>query len=135
MSTKTIIEAGVTTPFISFDQEAPLFELRGRSSPESSIQFYLPVYELLESYPSDSSKEFTANFALEYFNTSSTKCLMDVLKRLKAIQEKGQQVKINWYYEEDDEDIMEIGEDLELVVDMPFNFIAVEEDEREGIFA
>ena len=65
------------------------------------------------------------NVQLEYFNTSSSKCILDVFKKLETLS--GTEVKVNWYYEEDDEDMLEAGEDYQAIIDLPFKMIEVEE--------
>lgn len=126
------ITATPLTPYVMLDVKQGLFEIKGRSSPEVSINFYRPIYEYLEAAQlGDIEGDFTANFALEYFNTSSTKCLLGILKRLSDFKDKGKHVVVNWYYEEDDEDVLEIGEDLSYFVDIEFNFIPVPFEEEE----
>ena len=133
--TKVVIDPTSVTPYVVIDTEEDLFEIKGRSSPEVSLNFYTPIYEYLEDYTSSSSGgDFTANFALEYFNTSSTKCLLGVLKRLANIEKLGKKVIVNWYYEEDDEDVLEIGEDLSYFVDIEFNFLPLEGDGEDEDF-
>ena len=127
-----VIDPTSVTPYVMLDTAAELFEIKGRSSPEVSINFYSPIYDYLENAQfKQSGGDFTANFALEYFNTSSTKCLLGILKRLAGFQGKGKTVIVNWYYEEDDEDVLEIGEDLSYFVDIEFNFIPIEGDEED----
>ena len=65
------------------------------------------------------------NVQLEYFNTSSSKCILDVFKKLESVT--GSEVSVKWYYEEDDEDMLEAGEDYEAIIDLPFEMIEVEE--------
>ncbi len=129
---RTVIESTRVTPFIQFDKEASLFEIKGRSNPEVAPYFYEPVFQLLENYQPERSDTLVANFSLEYFNTSSSKCILGILKRLERIRSKGQPVEINWYYEEYDEDALEIGEDMNYFVNVPFNFIPYDEDELES---
>ena len=127
-----IIDPTSVTPYVMLDTSAEIFEIKGRPSPEVSINFYNPIYDYLENAEVDSSGgDFTANFALEYFNTSSTKCLLGILKRLANFQNKGKRVVVNWYYEEDDVDVLEIGEDLSYFVDIDFNFVPVEGEEED----
>ncbi len=66
-------------------------------------------------------------FSLEYFNTSSSKCILDVFKKLEAIHKGKNEVIINWYYEEDDEDMLEAGEDYESIIRVPFKMIEIVE--------
>ena len=132
---KVVINPTKVTPYVELDPDRDVFEIRGRSSPEVSINFYNPIYEHLDNFEVENSGDFAANFALEYFNTSSTKCLLGILKRLSNIQDRGKKVIVNWYYEEDDMDVLEIGEDLSYFVDMEFNFLPLDgEGEEEEDF-
>jgi hypothetical protein len=65
------------------------------------------------------------NIKLEYFNTSSSKCILDVFKKLETVG--GTNMTINWYYEEDDEDMLEAGEDYQAIINIPFKMIEVAE--------
>ncbi len=67
------------------------------------------------------------NIQLEYFNTSSSKCILDVFKRLETIYKARNEVIINWFYEEDDEDMLEAGEDYESIINIPFKMVELEE--------
>ena len=126
---KVFIEPTRTTPLINFDPDEGLLEMKGRSSPENSIQFYQRVLDNLDEYTVSGGPELTANIAFEYFNTSSSKCLFDVFKRLSKIENSGKKITINWYYEEGDDDMMEAGEDYSDLLDLDFNFFEIEEDD------
>ncbi|NQZ78533.1 MAG: DUF1987 domain-containing protein [Ekhidna sp.] len=125
---KLFIEPTRTTPLIKFDPEEGVLEMRGRSSPENSIQFYQKVLENLEEFAEVGGPRFTANLAFEYFNTSSSKCLFDVFKRLSIIENSGKEIAINWYFEEGDDDMMEAGEDYSDLLDLEFNFFEIDDD-------
>lgn len=125
---KVFVEPTRTTPLVKFDPDEGLLEMKGRSSPENSIQFYQKVLDNLEEYGRSGGDELIANFAFEYFNTSSSKCLFDVFKRLNKLDAIGKEVTINWYYEEGDDDMMEAGEDYSDLLDLDFNFFEIEED-------
>jgi SiaC family regulatory phosphoprotein len=99
-------------------------ELKGRSIPENSLEFYKPLIDWLDEYSRGSASETNVHVQLEYFNTSSSKCLLDFFKRLESI---GSKVTIHWYYEQDDEDMLEAGEDYEAIINVPFKMIEVEE--------
>ena len=63
---------------------------------------------------------------LEYFNTSSSKCILDVFKKLENLHNKSvAEVVINWYYEEDDEDMLEAGEDYQSILKLPFKMVEI----------
>lgn len=125
---KIFLEPTKVTPLVNFDPNAGILELKGRSSPENSIQFYAKIIEGLEDYVLNGEGDFVATFAFEYFNTSSSKCLFDVFKRLSKIDASGKGLTINWYYEEDDDDMMEAGEDYSDLLGLDFNFMEIEED-------
>ena len=119
------IEGTPKTPTVNFDATTGIIEIKGRSIPENSIEFYRPLVEWLEEYSKTPQKLTTVNIQLEYFNTSSSKCILDVFKKLETIKKARNEVVINWYYEEDDEDMLEAGEDYESIIRIPFKMIEV----------
>ncbi|MGC8822968.1 MAG: DUF1987 domain-containing protein [Bacteroidales bacterium] len=120
-----IIEGTAKTPTVNFNASEGLIEIKGRSIPENSIEFYKPLVDWLDEYAKSPAPHTTVNIQLEYFNTSSSKCILDVFKKLEAIYKNKNDVKINWYYEEDDEDMLEAGEDYESIIRVPFNMIEI----------
>ena len=115
------------TPTINFDPGTGVIEVKGRSIPENSIEFYKPLIDWLDKYSEGPKELTTVNIQLEYFNTSSSKCILDVFKKLEAIKKAKNDVIINWYYEEDDEDMLEAGEDYESIIRIPFKMIEIVE--------
>jgi hypothetical protein len=111
------------TPLVHFHPNGKL-ELKGRSIPENSLEFYKPLNDWLDVYAKSPAAETSVHVQLEYFNTSSSKCLLDFFKRLEALDGK---VTVLWYYEQDDEDMLEAGEDYEAIISVPFKMIEVEE--------
>jgi hypothetical protein len=114
-----------TTPYVLLDSLNGVLTFEGRSIPENVIEFYHPIIKWIEEYslsPLDETKVF---FKLEYFNTSSSKRIFDVMKRVEGITiQTGKSVTINWYYEEDDEDIFFAGSDYKaLITKVEFNLI------------
>ena len=121
------IEGTPKTPTINFHVEKGFLEIKGRSIPENSIEFYKPLVEWLEKYAGKPKTQTQVNIQLEYFNTSSSKCILDVFKKLEAIHKNGSEIIINWYYEEDDEDMLEAGEDYQAIINVPFKMIQIAE--------
>ncbi|HCC29606.1 MAG TPA: nuclear pore complex subunit [Marinilabiliales bacterium] len=115
------------TPTVHFDNEKGKIEIKGRSIPENSIEFYKPLVDWLEAYLSKPAQLTEVNIQLEYFNTSSSKCILDVFKKLEAIYKSGNEVVINWHYEEDDEDMLEAGEDYQSIIKIPFKMVEITE--------
>jgi hypothetical protein len=121
-----VIEGTPKTPSVNFNASTGILEIKGRSIPENSIEFYKPLIEWIEKYGASPQSKTVVNIQLEYFNTSSSKCILDVFKRLEAIVNGGHDVLINWHYEEDDEDMLEAGEDYQSIIKVPFKMIEVE---------
>jgi hypothetical protein len=119
------IEGTLKTPTVKFDGKTGVVEIKGRSIPENSIEFYKPLVDWLEEYAKKPLEKTQVNVQLEYFNTSSSKCILDVFKKLEAIHKSKHNVVINWYYEEDDEDMLEAGEDYESIIRVPFKMIEI----------
>jgi len=123
-----LIEGTPKTPTIEFDAATGKLEIKGRSIPENSIEFYKPMVDWLEKYGDSPASSTEVNIQLEYFNTSSSKCILDVFKKLEHISKQGKsEVIINWYYEEDDEDMLEAGEDYQSIMHIPFKMKELEE--------
>ncbi len=112
------LEGAEDTPKIILDKKNGIFEISGRSLPEDSAEFYRPVLEWIESYSSEANSSTEFVFKLEYFNTASSKLILDVLSALEDI--KG--MKIIWYFHEDDEDMEEAGQEFSELVEIPFEF-------------
>lgn len=125
MSMETIkILATEDTPNIILDRKNNIFEFAGRSMPEDSGLFYEPIVEWFEDYSKNPNPETIITFKLIYFNTASSKLILDILSLLDAMHKKGYTVKVNWYYPEDDEDMQEAGEEFCDIIDVPFEHIA-----------
>ncbi|MBL4670229.1 MAG: DUF1987 domain-containing protein [Flavobacteriales bacterium] len=116
------IEGTLKTPTISFDEINNYLLIEGRSTLENPAKFYKPLISKLEKLEKSSSREMKIDFKLEYFNTTSSIAILDVLKRLQSLN-KDKEIVINWSYDEGDEDILEIGEDYSSILKFPFNLV------------
>ena len=121
------LEGSAKTPTVKFDNSNGVLELKGRSIPENSIEFYKPLNDWIEAYGQNPQPNTIVEVKLEYFNTSSSKCILDLFKQLEKLNAGNTEVKVNWYFEEDDEDMEEAGEDYQAIIDLPFKMIEVEE--------
>ncbi|GAB4378254.1 MAG: DUF1987 domain-containing protein [Salibacteraceae bacterium] len=120
------IEGTPKTPTVNFDAETGKLEIKGRSIPENAVEFYKPLVDWIGAYGEVAKPNTEVNIQLEYFNTSSSKCILDVFKKLESINGKTN-ITINWYYGEDDEDMLEAGEDYQAIINIPFKMIEMEE--------
>jgi hypothetical protein len=121
------IEGTAKTPTVEFNASKGILELKGRSIPENSIEFYKPLNDWVEAYGSAPQAQTMVNMKLEYFNTSSSKCILDFFKKLEGINGKNTDVTVNWHFEEDDEDMEEAGEDYGAILNLSFKMIEVDE--------
>lgn len=115
------------TPSVYFNPQKQVLDLRGKSSPENPVAFYSHIIKSLEAYISSPAKKLVVNLAYEYFNTSSSKCVFLILDKIRKIHQSGKDVVVNWYYEEDDEDMREAGEDYSTFFDYEFTYQEVPE--------
>lgn len=124
---KFSVEETEKTPQINFDHERGKLEIKGKSVPEDSFKFFEPMNNWLDEYVTSPAESTELNIALEYFNTSSAKVLLEVFKKMNQLEKNGKStITINWVYEEDDDDMLEAGQDYQRTIDVPLNFISIE---------
>jgi hypothetical protein len=119
------------TPEIILSPDENVYLIRGNSSPEDVRALYYPVTDWLRNFSTEVLKKnsFTLEnpmrftFDLRYFNSSSAKFIFDILTELKALRSSGIPVIIEWYYEEDDIDVKEAGDDISSIANIEFVFI------------
>ncbi|MBR3980398.1 MAG: DUF1987 domain-containing protein [Bacteroidales bacterium] len=121
------MEGTAKTPDLSFDANTGVFDIKGRSIPENSVEFYKPILEWIDEYTKQTQPKTIVNIHLEYFNTSSSKCILDLLKKFEIIAKNGNDIVIRWHYEEDDEDMLEAGQDYQSIIKVPFEMVEVDE--------
>jgi hypothetical protein len=117
------IRAANDTPKVLLDPENDIFEISGRSLPEDVISFYQPVIDWLEEYKYEALDLTEFVFKYIYFNTATSKLVMDILFKLEEIKQEGKEVQVKWFYEQDDEDMLDLGEEFSENVDIPFEII------------
>jgi hypothetical protein len=116
------IEPRDDTPMIKGNVQNGSFEISGKSLPENVFDFYTPVLNWLEEY-AENPKNTTISFKLTYFNTASSKIILDLFLILENIKEAGFEVKVKWYYLINDEDMQEAGTEYSEMVDLDFEEI------------
>ena len=100
-------------------------KIKGRSIHENINDFFIPVEEWLVSYIKTPADVTCIDITLEYFNSASAKILIQLLQKISHVRLKDRKFIINWYYEEGDEDVLERGEYISSVLNIPFNFILI----------
>jgi hypothetical protein len=112
------------TPTVTLDKDRDLMEISGRSLPEDVASFYEPILNWLDEYAQSPNDKTVFNFKLVYFNTASSKLLLDILMKLEEMYEAGKDVTVVWHYPEEDEDMQEAGEEYADIVDVPFQQVS-----------
>jgi hypothetical protein len=120
-----IIKTTDSTPSITLDKTAGIFEIRGNSLPEDVSSFYQPVLDWFKKYTHEPNPTTLLSFKLTYLNTASSKTVFTIITILEPLIDKGKMVKIDWYYIENDEDTYEIGKEYSELVKIPFQFTSV----------
>jgi len=126
-----VIPATEVTPFVNFNIQKGDFEIMGESRPENSASFFEPIFSWIEDFiiacESNHSILSKINIRLHftYFNSTSAKCLLTILGKFERIHTFGIGVKVDWYYEQQDIDMRNSGEEFSKVIHMPFSFIPV----------
>ncbi len=101
------------TPTMYFDHEQGILKITGRSIPENTFKFYQPYIDWLKQYLKLTTNPSTRlHVNLEYCNSSSGRFLLDIFNLLDASVSEKHQVYIEWHYADNDDDMMEIGQDL-----------------------
>jgi len=128
MIQKFYIEATDETPKIDFDPSREHFEISGISMPEDVLKFYSPIQVWVEAYIQKPLNSTIIKVKLDYFNSSSAKYLVRLLQELEKI--KGNSVKMLWYYHEEDDLMLERGEELQLVLKLPIELHSYNDDDE-----
>lgn len=104
------------TPNVFFNINKGILIIAGKSFPEHPQPLYESISDLFAEVKSES---LSIRVELDYINTSSSKCLLTLLKKAKETIKK---VSVIWVSEEDDDDIKETGEYFEEFTELPFEF-------------
>jgi hypothetical protein len=114
------IAATEDTPKVILDHVNKVFEISGRSLPEDVVVFYQPVMQWLDDLEKAPIANLELAIKLEYFNTASSKLILDILLKLEEINQNGTPLKVKWYYLSSDSDMKEAGEEYSEIVSLPF---------------
>jgi hypothetical protein len=113
------------TPFIELDPARGVLTIEGRSIPENPESFYDVVYSSMEEYYKSPQNLTTYNFQFEYINSGSSKFILRFFHLIKKQYDEGNDCIVNWYYEEDDENILDLGKHYKNTFKLPFKFIEI----------
>lgn len=116
------------TPSVRFDVTTGVCSIEGESCLENAAEFYNKLIKWFEQYIDDKKGSIVLNLKLLYFNTSSSKCILDMLKILKKYKDEEGDVTVNWYYRSYDADQLEEAQDYVAYTKLSMNIIPIDDD-------
>jgi hypothetical protein len=105
------VEGTKMTPNVILDSDKKVYSITGNSRPENPLQFYKPIFEWLTNYLERTEEKMVFEVQLDYFNTSTSKVLLDLFELFEKFAET-KDIHVVWYYQSDDEEMQEAGEEL-----------------------
>jgi SiaC family regulatory phosphoprotein len=121
-----IVDPTHKTPKVELNMDNGKFVISGRSIPEDARDFYEPIKKWLENYFRRETESTSFVFEIYYFNTASSKMILDIFYIIKHAVEKKHEVKVIWGVEKNDEEMLEAGEDYAAIVNIPFEFKTID---------
>lgn len=128
------IKETTTSPAVTLDFDNNIYEITGCSRPEDVVAFYGQLIDWLITLKKSINADLKAKsaqtplvfmFCYDYFNSSSAKYILDIILLVDDIYKNGLNVKIEWQYKKDDEDMLETGEEFTDLITCPIDFIAI----------
>jgi hypothetical protein len=117
------IERTKYTLEIDLDPVSGRLQFSGESYPENARAFFAPVFAWLEEYLGTNPTNVAVELSLDYLNTSSTKCLLDLLEVFDRFRSGGGSPSVTWFYSKDDEDTLTMGQDIAEDTELPIQFV------------
>ena len=118
-----LIEGKMNSPLIDFNPKSGLLKIIGRSIPENPVKFYQPIEDWICNFIKTNPKDLILYVHLDYLNTHSTECLLILMKKLEIYYKAhNTNVKVSWNFDEDDEDMESLGQDLASIAVIPFEY-------------
>jgi len=118
------LEKTPQTPQIYLQTTGELL-IKGISTPQNVQKFYQQVFDWLTEFKNTNPKSVNLTLEIEYLNTSSSRIFVELLVLIKSFKDVGSDLSITWRYEEEDEDIYDLGEDLRLSSKTEFKYVTI----------
>ncbi len=118
------LEKTTETPSVRMDVQGGVIDIEGNSYPENAFEFYQQIFDWIDTYFASGADRLRAVFRLNYFNTSSAKCMLNFMTLLQKYHGNDKSITVEWYYEEDDDDMLEIGKAFSVDFTMPFQLLS-----------
>lgn len=119
-----VVEETINTPLVNFNKDKGVLLLEGKAIPENPGEFFNPLFAWVEEYFGGTPlKHSLLKIKLEYINSGSSKFILEFFRLIKKYYERGNDLKVKWYYEEDDEALRDLGQHYANTVKIPFELI------------
>jgi hypothetical protein len=109
------------TPKVVLNKADGIFMIGGRSLPEDADEFYAPLVTWFNEYFKNPNPDTVLSLQFQYFNSATAKIVYSLMHTMQSIAG----ASIEWCYHEDDEDILEAGQEFESELSVPFTFKAI----------
>ncbi len=119
-----IIKETESTPKVEFDIPRSVYEIKGKSVPLKTSEFYQPIINWLKGFSDDIKDGSEVKIDLEYLNPESYKWLIHIFRIFERSNKMGAKITVEWFFDKGDEEIKELGKELEQIVDLPFKITA-----------
>ncbi len=121
--TRLEIKETNSAPFVALDPTSGVFEIRGHSFLDNAHEFFTPIITWVKEYEKNPNSDTKVIFDLSYINTSSQRMVFDLLKALNNMHKSGKAVQVEWLFDENDDDLRDVGHDLLSFMELPYKVI------------
>ncbi len=119
----TGINETLFTPSVKVLTDEHRIVISGQSKLEDPAPFYEKLVVVLDDNIYEFKTHASIDFYLNYLNSSSSKWLFHILKGIQVKYQGKKIITINWYFDEDDDSMLEAGEVFQSLLSLPFNLI------------
>lgn len=120
-----LIAPTTSSPEVNLDPEKGLLRISGESYPSNSYEFFRPILDWIDLYLSQHASA-TLEVDLTYLNTSSIKCMLDILELLEKNHKEGKKVGVRWCCDKENHRALELVEEFREDLTLPFEIISTE---------
>jgi len=115
----------LSSPRVEADEKAGTLLLSGESYPENSFEFFRPILAWVADFLERDERALTVELRLTYLNTSSIKCMMDLMDAMEEAHLGGRTVSLLWYYDQENDRALDLAEEFKEDLSLPFSIIPV----------
>ena len=111
-----------SSPQIRYNPDTMTLSMHGESYPENSFEFFDPVLAFVREILAENTT-LLFDIDVSYMNSSSTKCVLDLLDLMEEAAAKGNAVSVQWQYDVDNPRALDLAEEFREEVTFPFNLV------------